>query len=334
MRASPAVRRERVGDQVDGLRGLAHQDLGGGVGDDGLAEVGAEQVGGVLGDDRERRRGVCGRPWPAGTGTWRLRRRGAGSRLRRPRRGGGRRVRRPARWRWASTSRQIASRARSMPGARSSSASCRVDHTTRCPRGRNGGGAVEQVPERAGRPRATAGRRGCRRPGAAAASRVAARSRSSGAGPGQVAGSLVMPGRGVGGDDRLVQGGPFGRRRLLPEQHRDEGVQEQRPPGEGVGAAVAGRDVERVEPDAGGAELDGGAADRVGQAQVLVFGVDDRHLDPVVQGPQDLELDEVGLAGAGAGEDDAVVVVLGPPVPPHDAGGGGVEPVEVRGCNT
>jgi hypothetical protein len=30
---------------------LAHEDLGGGVGDDGLAEVGAEEVGGVLGDD-------------------------------------------------------------------------------------------------------------------------------------------------------------------------------------------------------------------------------------------------------------------------------------------
>ena len=47
-----AGQRERVGDQVDGLRGLAHQDLGGGVGDDGLPEVGAEEVGGVLGDHR------------------------------------------------------------------------------------------------------------------------------------------------------------------------------------------------------------------------------------------------------------------------------------------
>jgi hypothetical protein len=52
---------ERVGDDVDGLGALPHQDLGRGVGDDGLAEVGAEQVGGVLGDDRD-----AGPPFPRG----------------------------------------------------------------------------------------------------------------------------------------------------------------------------------------------------------------------------------------------------------------------------
>jgi len=44
---------EHVGDDVDGLRRLAEQDLRGGVGDDHLAEVGTEQVTHVLGDDRQ-----------------------------------------------------------------------------------------------------------------------------------------------------------------------------------------------------------------------------------------------------------------------------------------
>ena len=41
---------ERLGDPVDRLRGLAEQDLAGGVADDRLAEFGREQVAGVLGD--------------------------------------------------------------------------------------------------------------------------------------------------------------------------------------------------------------------------------------------------------------------------------------------
>jgi len=74
--------------------------------------------------------------------------------------------------------------------------------------------------------------------------------------------------------------------------------------------------------------LQGGAADRFGQAQVFVFGVDHGDLHPVVQRPEHFEFDQVGLAGAGAGNDDGVVVVLGPAVPPDDAGGVGVEPVQ------
>jgi hypothetical protein len=78
------------------------------------------------------------------------------------------------------------------------------------------------------------------------------------------------------------------------------------------------------------AETHDGAADGVGQAQIRVFRVDHRHLDPLVQVAQDLQLDEVGLAGAGAGEHDAVVILLGPPVPPglqagHAAGYGTAE---------
>ena len=73
---------------------------------------------------------------------------------------------------------------------------------------------------------------------------------------------------GVGGDpDRLVGGDDppverRGRRRVgLPaEQHGDEGVDEQGPAGEGVGA---GDEVEGVDPDARGAEVDVGAADPV-----------------------------------------------------------------------
>jgi len=56
---------ERGGDRVDGLGCLAHQDLGGAVGDDGLPQIGAEDVGGVLGDDREAGVAFCGRLWPS-----------------------------------------------------------------------------------------------------------------------------------------------------------------------------------------------------------------------------------------------------------------------------
>jgi hypothetical protein len=58
---------ERVGDDVDGLWGLAQQDLGGGVGDDDLADVGAEQVADVLGDwtRSTSRCRITWSPWPA-----------------------------------------------------------------------------------------------------------------------------------------------------------------------------------------------------------------------------------------------------------------------------
>ena len=61
------------------------------------------------------------------------------------------------------------------------------------------------------------------------------------------------------------------------------------------GRPVAGGQVERVDPHAGGAERDGGAADRVGQAQVLVFGVDDGDLHPVVEGAQESSLTRYDL---------------------------------------
>src|SRR5205823_9933146 len=78
----------------------------------------------------------------------------------------------------------------------------------------------------------------------------------------------------VGGQDRPVQGGGFQRRQLLADQDRHHGVQEQRPAGQRVGAAVTGGDVQGVEPHPGCAELDDGAADALGEADVLVFGVD------------------------------------------------------------
>ena len=214
-----------------------------------------------------------------------------------------------------------------MPGARSSSASCRVDHTTRCPRGWNVVGPSNsslKEPSVHGESRAA---RVCA-PGYSrllqGGGEVAQQRRRPGPGVRVVA----DPGRGVGGGDRLVEGGAFLRWRLLPEQHRDEGVQEQGPPGQRVRAAVPGRDVQGVDPDAGRAELDGGAADGVAQPQVLVFGVDDGDLDAVVERAQGLQLDQVAFAGAGAGEHHGVVVVAGPAVPPDDAVGGAVEPVQ------
>ena len=68
--------------------------------------------------------------------------------------------------------------------------------------------------------------------------------------------------------------------RLAAQQHGDEGVDEQRPADEGVGP---GCEVEGVDPHAGRPEVDVGAADGLGQAPVLVFGVDDGDLDPGVE---------------------------------------------------
>ena len=50
---SPVGQPERGDDRVDGLGGLAQQDLGGGVGDHRPAQIGAQHVGGVLGGDGE-----------------------------------------------------------------------------------------------------------------------------------------------------------------------------------------------------------------------------------------------------------------------------------------
>ena len=91
--------------------------------------------------------------------------------------------------------------------------------------------------------------------------------------------------------------------------------------GEGAVAAAGQGQVERVDPHPGGAGADDGAADGVGEAGVFVFGVDDVDLDPAVEGAQEFEFDQVGLAGAGAGEHDGVVVVAGEPVPQHQRRG-------------
>ncbi len=143
-------------------------------------------------------------------------------------------------------------------------------------------------------------------------------------------------GGGLGGDarrtvsrqNRPVQRRPTGRCRLLPQQDGDQGVQEQGAAGQHVRAIVAGGQVQGVEFDAGGAKCHHGAADGVGQWPVFVFGVDDGDLHPGVEGPQDVEFDEVGLPGTGAGQHDAVVVFLRPPVPPDHATGGGVDAVQ------
>ena len=71
------------------------------------------------------------------------------------------------------------------------------------------------------------------------------------------------PGRGVGGEDRPVQRRSAGRADVGAEQHRDEGVAEQRTPGQGVGPAIgtgAGGQVQRVQPYAGRPRPDDGAA--------------------------------------------------------------------------
>jgi hypothetical protein len=79
----------------------------------------------------------------------------------------------------------------------------------------------------------------------------------------------------------------------------------------------AGGQVERIELHAGGAERDAGAADGFAQPPVLILRVDDRDLDPGVQRPQHIQFRQVGLAGAGAGEHDGVVVVQRPAIPQH-----------------
>ena len=94
------------------------------------------------------------------------------------------------------------------------------------------------------------------------------------------------------------------------------------------GRPVAGGDVERVEAHPGGAELHDGAADAFGEAHVLVFGVDDGDVHAVVEVAQDVEFGEVGLPGAGAGQDDRVVVVLRHRSHDDHPGGGQVNPVE------
>src|SRR5438093_1450117 len=77
----------------------------------------------------------------------------------------------------------------------------------------------------------------------------------------------------------------------------------------------AGTEVEGVQANAVGSEVQVRAADRLGEAGVLVLGVDDEHLDALVEQAQGLQLGEIALARARAGQDDRVVVVLGVPIP-------------------
>ena len=119
------------------------------------------------------------------------------------------------------------------------------------------------------------------------------------------------------------------------EQHADDGVREQGPAGQRVRARPgAGRgrgQVEGVEPDPAGAEVQVRAAGPGGEAGVFVFGVDDPALGALVGVAQDFELGQVGLPGAGRGEGDGVVVVACPPVPGDQAGPGGVRAVQDAG---
>jgi hypothetical protein len=100
-------------------------------------------------------------------------------------------------------------------------------------------------------------------------------------------------------------------------------VGEQGPAGQGVGF---GSEVQGVEMHPGGAQPQGGAADGVGEPLVFVFGVDNQDLDTLIEPPQRLQFGQVALAGAGAGQDDLVVVGLGPPVPADQPPGGRVGP--------
>jgi hypothetical protein len=139
----------------------------------------------------------------------------------------------------------------------------------------------------------------------------------------------------VGGHDGPVQRGPLRRSRLGAEQHPDDGVREQGPAGQRVrtrpGAGRERGQVEGVKADSVGAEVQVRAAGPGGEAGVLVFGFDDPALGALVGVAQDLQLGEVGLARAGGGEGDGVVVVACPPVPGDQAGPGGVRAVQDAG---
>jgi hypothetical protein len=70
-----------------------------------------------------------------------------------------------------------------------------------------------------------------------------------------------------------------------------------------------------------------GAADLFAEAAIFVVGVDDEYLDVLVEEAERFEFGEVGLAGARAGENDAVVIVLSEAVV-DDRGAGVGEAVE------
>jgi hypothetical protein len=90
------------------------------------------------------------------------------------------------------------------------------------------------------------------------------------------------PGRRVGGGDRGVENGPPGWGEAF-EHDGDQGVQEQPAPGQGVATLVAYRQVEGVDPDAGGTELEQPATDMLCEVGVLVVGVDHRDVHALVE---------------------------------------------------
>ena len=64
------------------------------------------------------------------------------------------------------------------------------------------------------------------------------------------------------------------------------------------------------------------------EPSVLVLGVDDEHLDALVERSKDLELGEVALAGTRAGQDDLVVVLQGESIDENEPSGRGVSSQE------
>ena len=135
------------------------------------------------------------------------------------------------------------------------------------------------------------------------------------------AGVAGDPAAGVGGDRGPVQRRALDRGQGLAEQDREQGVAEQGPAGQRIGFAA---EVEGVEVDPGGTQGQGGAADGVGQALVFAVGVDDQDLHALVQPAQRLQLGQIAHTGPRTGQDDLVVVRLGPPVPTHQPPGGRV----------
>ena len=149
------------------------------------------------------------------------------------------------------------------------------------------------------------------------------------------AGVAGDPGTPIGGQQGAVERRALGRVEVGAQQDGQEGVQEQHPPHQLVGARLPGRGhVEGVEAHPRGAEPDDRAPDGLGQGQVLVLRVDDGRVRAAAEEAQEFELGEVGLAGARAGQGDGVVVVLAEAVPEHRRPGGGVEAQQhALGCS-
>jgi hypothetical protein len=83
----------------------------------------------------------------------------------------------------------------------------------------------------------------------------------------------------IGGDRGPVQHRGRGGAEGVAEQDRDQGVAEQRPAGQRI---RLGSQLQGVEMDAGGAQGQGGATDRLGQPLVLALRVHDQDLDALI----------------------------------------------------